>query len=450
MLPPPSTTNPSLFPVVGAAPSFDWAEFYAGIRAGLSDRPAPPGHALRPLSSAAACAWQRFGEDVEGEGERAPVAPGALPSLGLSSTHISPRTSHSDWLDAASADHSAGYALNPWLHHFRRICRDEPQTVTIAEGGNYVRYHEPAAHWGRVGKGGSRGRVTMFSEDSRRRLLRRCNQVNRSNISPERVWFITLTYPASWPGDPHQWKRDLQDWQKRLYRRWGIMSAIWKLEPQKRGAPHFHLLLFVPAAFACGLEFVKWYRDRKGRKRALWRGGKLLEFRSWLAQSWFEVVGSGDPKHLEAGTQCDPLFSWRGVIRYASVYLGKATCFADPETGEVLPVGRFWGIWGEDALIKLVRHSIPRRAWYSAARALLRTAACRGLLRRGGSRTLFAPAEDVERLLRLAYEGFGRIPWPEYKKGHPPPWWESQPPDTFDGEGRPAWTVVDLPDELEA
>jgi hypothetical protein len=54
----------------------------------------------------------------------------------------------------------------------------------------------------------------------------------------------------------------------------GRCGAIWKLELQDRGAPHFHLLIF-------GLRYLP---------------------AALLARRWYEIVGSGDVNHLSAGT----------------------------------------------------------------------------------------------------------------------------------------------------
>ena len=127
--------------------------------------------------------------------------------------------------------------------------------------------------------------------------------------------FVTLTYPDSWDLDPTRWKRDLDAFGKWLRRDFAGCSAIWKLEPQQRGAPHFHLLVW-------GIAFLHHQR---------------------LARRWFEIVGSNDPRHLAAGTRVEAVRSRNGVMRYASkLYMGKD--FEMPPGWE--HVGRFWGIIG--------------------------------------------------------------------------------------------------------
>jgi hypothetical protein len=126
--------------------------------------------------------------------------------------------------------------------------------------------------------------------------------------------FVTLTYPGEWPGDPVRWKRDLETWLHRLRRAHPEAWAVWRLEPQKRGAPHYHLLVF-------GLATLP---------------------KEWLSETWFEVVGSGDERHLRAGTQVQRVESWRRVIGYAAKYLAKEICEL-PATWQA-GVGRWWGV----------------------------------------------------------------------------------------------------------
>ena len=131
--------------------------------------------------------------------------------------------------------------------------------------------------------------------------------------------FVTLTYPSEWPGDPERWKRDLDAFGKWLCRFAPGIGAIWKLEPQQRGAPHFHLLVWGVPFLPCGV----------------------------VAQRWYEIVGSSDPMHLVAGTSIERVRSARGVRRYASKsYMGKE--FVMPPGWE--HVGKFWGVIGRKNL----------------------------------------------------------------------------------------------------
>ncbi len=175
-----------------------------------------------------------------------------------------------------------------------RSCRRDAggQGVTTSEGD------EPPA---------IRGRVCGFSKASRRRLLRRFAKLDRD----ARPVMITLTYPAAWDPDWRGWKKHLDNWFRRFFRFFPHAAAIWKLEYQKRGAPHFHLLVWnVPCSVAV---------------------------KAWVSKSWFDVVGSGDDKHLRAGTRVELVRSWRVASAYCAKYLGKLDA-------ERRLDGRIWGI----------------------------------------------------------------------------------------------------------
>ncbi|MEL7396241.1 MAG: hypothetical protein AAFN44_07715 [Pseudomonadota bacterium] len=156
--------------------------------------------------------------------------------------------------------------------------------------------------------------MTRFTRASRRRLLKTIGKLNR-NVLPV---FATLTYPGKYSTDPEDWKRDLKVWGDRLERQYPDSGFVWRLEFQKRGAPHYHLLIY-------GV------------------GDDIVSFREWLSVSWFKVVGSENPDHLAAGTNAQPMRAARGAMYYAAKEMGKTTqariLGKYPEG-----VGRWWGI----------------------------------------------------------------------------------------------------------
>jgi len=50
---------------------------------------------------------------------------------------------------------------------------------------------------------------------------------------------------------------------------------------------------------------------------------KLEAIRRWTARAWYEVVKSGDEKHLRAGTQVKVAEGIKGTLAYLCKYLGK-------------------------------------------------------------------------------------------------------------------------------
>lgn len=166
--------------------------------------------------------------------------------------------------------------------------------------------------------GGQRGQVHGFSKQSRRRLMQTIAKVRKDADLP---CFVTLTYPDRFP-DVETAKRDLKVFQQRLNRKFDKAGSIWKLEPQERGAPHYHLLVW-------GVSWAKLF--------------------CWTVDTWYEIAGQGDENHmkfhagmLSGSKPCVQLVrSFKGVWSYASKYLGKT--FEVAEWGSKW-TGRFWGV----------------------------------------------------------------------------------------------------------
>lgn len=169
--------------------------------------------------------------------------------------------------------------------------------------------------------GGLRGVVKGFSRGSRRRLMSRIASVRRKAKLPV---FVTLTYPKSFP-EPKQSKKHLKEFIRRMKKAFPMAGIIWKLEPQKRGAPHYHLLVW---------------------------GSSEKNLRAWVPTSWFEIAGGGDNLHLLwhegklKNKHCvNAVYSFKGVWAYASKYLGKTFEVAGWDSKAV---GRFWAVVNPD------------------------------------------------------------------------------------------------------
>ncbi len=163
--------------------------------------------------------------------------------------------------------------------------------------------------------GGVRKPCTGFSKGSRRSMQKLVSQLKTSAVCAG--LFVTLTYPSRFP-DGTKAKRDLHTFLKRLKRAYPGVAGLWKLEPQKRGAPHFHLICL-------GAEYIP---------------------HEWVATAWFEVVGSRDVRHWAAGTEVRRVKSHQHAVHYVSKYIAKPT--ESYEDGDGLgEVGSRWGKFGE-------------------------------------------------------------------------------------------------------
>lgn len=206
---------------------------------------------------------------------------------------------------------------------------------------------------------GKRSVITSFSWDSRKRLMNLMASMDDSR----KALFVTLTYGESWPGEPLVWKRHLDSFWKAVARRYPGASAVWKLERQARGAPHYHLLVW-------GVPFLP---------------------HEWAAAVWGRVTGDESAKHLAAGVEVRALRSHRGAMHYTAKYVAKVDDFglaelarAEAEAAEVVraggvstvdfaeerarllerlgpwvKVGRWWGVLGRESLPLAPERSYP-------------------------------------------------------------------------------------------
>lgn len=245
----------------------------------------------------------------------------------------------------------------------------EPPTCEIAVGGAYMRLHCPQPY-PPEGRGGTRGAIRTFTPGARRRLMKRLACLNREALSCLPL-MITLTYHNDWPADLKGCKLHLERFCKRLQRGHKNVAIIWKLEYQKRGAPHFHLLVFN----------IPWIAHVE------------------VARHWYEVVGTQDNALRRAGTRVERIRCWNGVISYASKYLGKVLS----EGPDVSP-GRFWGVkFSRNLPTVLLVRAIAWRTFYALRRTLWRRAVGRGYPHgrkgRWSGLNVFISANDAIRLL---------------------------------------------------
>lgn len=168
-----------------------------------------------------------------------------------------------------------------------------------------------------------RGTITGFSEDSRRRLRRKVHSLERTS----NALFVTLTWHEELP-TPERAKTALDTFWKRLRRSFPGISCIWKMEPQERGFPHFHLLIY-------GVQYI--------------RAG-------WISQLWHEVTAETSEKHQKSGVDVEWVRDDGKLQAYLAEYFAE-TYQEWPEAGGEAwrETGRWWGVRD--------RKNLPRAAW---------------------------------------------------------------------------------------
>ena len=225
--------------------------------------------------------------------------------------------------------------------------------AVVWRGGSLVEFQtvkdddvEPGSEAARVLNkrlGGKRGKVQGFSVASRRRLLKLFARL-RNDALP---LFVTLTLPDGVAHDGQALKNKyLRRFKARLSRKFPRAAYIWRMEVKRRKSgeqigepvPHVHLVL--------------------------WGVPMTPDLRAWLSLAWYECVGSGDAKHLAAGTQVQAARNSRQVKAYASkLYAAK-----DTDDGTIDEQGRAWGVLAEqflpwaEAVIRLLSPGEAARA----------------------------------------------------------------------------------------
>jgi hypothetical protein len=221
-----------------------------------------------------------------------------------------------------------------------------------------------------AGHHGAGAVITEWSRKSRSAMCRTFAELDYSPLveSGHIPAMITLTYPGDWEvvaPDGASVKRHIVLWRKRFQREYGEpVRYIWKLEFQRRGAPHIHLWMAPPMS-----------PGRSGRS-----------FAHWLSEAWAQVVNHPDPaqkaRHRLAGTAIDVRNGLKACDpKRLAIYFTKHSSpnfHGDKEYQHIVPElwrrpgcgpGRFWGVYGLKKAIAVVE--VAQDA-YLAARRIVR------------------------------------------------------------------------------
>jgi hypothetical protein len=176
--------------------------------------------------------------------------------------------------------------------------------------------------------GRGRGDVTRFTKQSRVRLLRLLARMSPPPIDGyrARVTFLTLTARAYY--HPREFKRLMTVFFKRLGRKAPKLAIVWRLEYQKRGAPHVHCIVYNAP-----------YIDK-----------------TWIRDAWGQIIGQDAPF-----TRIEMIKSHRHLMSYASKYAAKlevcgfnsVTYLTDGvgfEKYRGMSPGRVWGVFNRKFL----------------------------------------------------------------------------------------------------
>jgi hypothetical protein len=230
--------------------------------------------------------------------------------------------------------------------------------------------------------------ISKFSARSRSRMTEYLGQIDFGPMFSDRTRrpaMVTLTYPGDWltvVPNGKALKAQMKKFRKRYERAWGeTLYCVWKLEFQRRGAPHIHMLMVPPHGHAgC-------------RDATCDRPGCGLDFKNWLSRTWADVVSHPDPEeyvaHLGAGTNVNHAEGLRNNDpKRVAVYFTKHGLFRDKEYQHIVPEewaepgkgpGRFWGYWGLSKRTAVVE--VTPDVATLAGRTLRRWSAAQGVTR---------------------------------------------------------------------
>lgn len=249
------------------------------------------------------------------------------------------------------------------------------------------------------------GVITEWSRKSRSSMCRTFAELDYSPLveSGRIPAMVTLTYPGDWEAvapTGTSAKRHIMLWRKRFQREYGEPARyIWKLEFQRRGAPHVHLWMAPPMS----------------------PGRSGLSFAQWLSDTWAQVVDHPDSaqkaRHRLAGTAIDVLSGLKACDpKRLAIYFTKHSSpnmHGDKEYQHIVPElwqrpgngpGRFWGVFGLKKALVVVE--VAQDAYVAARRIVRRWSRSQAVYGDSGSRfpTAVAPRMALRLVARVDHE----------------------------------------------
>jgi len=230
------------------------------------------------------------------------------------------------------------------------------------------------------------GDIHTFTRKSRARLFQTMRRLRTSLLSPP--LFVTLTYHHTWPEDTYG---DLHAFTAWLNRRTdGAARYIWRLEWQQRGAPHYHLLIWMPGSHVFTAD------------TATVRAIRL---------AWATIIGTRDDRDaMKHGVMVKQIVSFRQAFTYVAKYIAKL--HPEPECGNGQ---RRWGRSANLPVMELYREDVSQDTHVYLRRIARRLLRSRGLTRHKAHQlasrlhhSISLDAHTVARLLNAF-----KAPWEE-------------------------------------
>lgn len=205
---------------------------------------------------------------------------------------------------------------NPSQANSSLVKRTISQESRIEVYSNCVCYYPSPQKKGSFHRGSRpRGKISDFSKRSRFRLFQKMAQIKKNLVN--KPFFLTLTYHYGYKKLNHSTKSNLNTFLVELRDYDPDVQFIWRIEYQKRGAPHYHLMVFP--------SINKIIANRK-------------KYFYHVNIIWHRIADPNSNAHESFGCKSVEIDSYRKACSYVSKYLAKLP-------GKYLDIveGKHWG-----------------------------------------------------------------------------------------------------------
>ncbi|MBA7577309.1 hypothetical protein ES708_19158 [subsurface metagenome] len=172
-----------------------------------------------------------------------------------------------------------------------------------------------------------RGKITHFSKRARFRLFHLLSKIDdKLEFKPI---FCTLTYHYGHENTKDTTKSQLHHFLTRLRQADPRVQLFWRIELQKRGAPHYHLIIFPGTNI---------YSGKKG------------SYDTFISLIWHEIADPKSYRHKQYGCKIIKINSYSQACSYMSKYIAK-----QQDINSEPVEGKHWGC-SRNLPIKMLAH----------------------------------------------------------------------------------------------
>lgn len=216
-----------------------------------------------------------------------------------------------DWLDASTGEYIervATFTLSKNLISVENLYSREFDMIEAGFTGD-----ERDAYTGHARTFGPRGEIKDFTRASQKRFMKSCALWEPMG----QLIFVTLTYPRTWP-EPEERMKHFKKFQAVLRKSRPNWAGCWKLEYQRRGAPHYH------AVFETGLSHPD-----------------LADCQQFVQRVWDDCIETSG--RTEVKFPRNPARAKYYLTKEVGKMVQTSKTFRDNCDVDIVHKGRFWG-----------------------------------------------------------------------------------------------------------